>query len=133
MKKLSIILVVLWMILIFTFSNQPGNISTKQSDIVVSKVSKIIKIDDLKYITLVVRKTAHFILYVILGILIINMLHYYQIKDIVILSILICILYACSDEIHQLFITGRSGEIKDVFIDSIGSILGIYSYKKIVK
>ena len=35
------------------------------------------------------------------------------------------ILYACTDEIHQLFVPGRSGMIRDVFIDSIGGIIGI--------
>ena len=30
-----------------------------------------------------------------------------------------------TDEIHQLFISGRSGEIRDVCIDSLGVITGI--------
>ena len=33
--------------------------------------------------------------------------------------------YAAIDEIHQLFIDGRSGQILDVFIDSIGVAIGI--------
>ena len=36
-----------------------------------------------------------------------------------------CFLYACSDEVHQLFVPGRSGNIIDVGIDSIGSYFGI--------
>ena len=34
-------------------------------------------------------------------------------------------IYAISDEIHQLFVPGRSGQVRDVLIDSAGSLLGI--------
>jgi VanZ family protein len=35
------------------------------------------------------------------------------------------VLYACSDEIHQLAIDGRSGQWTDVFVDSLGVLAGI--------
>lgn len=41
------------------------------------------------------------------------------------LSLLICALYACSDEIHQLMVPGRSGQISDVLLDTAGSLCGI--------
>ena len=41
---------------------------------------------------------------------------------------LICFLYACSDEIHQSFISGRDGNFLDVIIDSIGYLFGIFLY-----
>lgn len=44
------------------------------------------------------------------------------------LAIIICILYATSDELHQLFVMGRSCELRDVFIDSLGSVSGIIIY-----
>ena len=59
----------------------------------------------------------------------INCLKDYKIKNIFIVSILLSILYSCTDEIHQLFVSGRSGSIIDVMIDSIGIILGIFIYK----
>ena len=43
-------------------------------------------------------------------------------------SLLICILYACSDEIHQLLVPGRSGEIRDIIIDGSGSSIMILMY-----
>lgn len=46
----------------------------------------------------------------------------------ILLALLICILYAISDEIHQIFVPGRSGEIRDVVIDSSGSSTGILVY-----
>lgn len=41
------------------------------------------------------------------------------------LSWAFCILYAASDEFHQLFVPGRAGLITDVCIDSAGALLGI--------
>ena len=35
------------------------------------------------------------------------------------------VLYACSDEFHQLFVAGRAGRINDVLIDSAGAVLGL--------
>ena len=34
--------------------------------------------------------------------------------------------YAASDEFHQTFIPGRSGEMLDVCIDSTGAIIGVF-------
>lgn len=41
------------------------------------------------------------------------------------ISSVICLAYAVSDEIHQYFVPGRSCELRDVFIDFSGSVLGI--------
>ena len=41
------------------------------------------------------------------------------------ISCTVCLLYAASDEIHQLFVPGRSGEVRDVMIDFSGAVLGI--------
>lgn len=46
-----------------------------------------------------------------------------------ILSVLVTIVYAASDEIHQLFVPGRSGQVKDVFIDTLGGILAAAAVK----
>ena len=39
-------------------------------------------------------------------------------------SIIFCFLYACSDEIHQMFLDGRTAKIMDVCIDTCGSMIG---------
>ena len=44
------------------------------------------------------------------------------------LAILICVLYAASDEIHQIFVPGRSCRVMDILLDSFGSISGIIIY-----
>ena len=43
----------------------------------------------------------------------------------ILISTSIGVLYAISDELHQLMIAGRSGNIKDVIIDSLGILTGI--------
>lgn len=141
MKKRIIlwILVILWMTVIFTFSSFNSSESSKQSKGVINFVIKnVVKIFD-KDLTLEeetnivnklhtpVRKLAHFSIYFILGVLVSLLLKTYNLntKNIILLSILICFLYSCSDEIHQLFISGRSGEIRDILIDTLGSTFGI--------
>lgn len=123
------------MISIFSLSNDNGYKSTKKSDKVITfwyekltnnKINKEV-INKLVY---PVRKSAHIIIYLILGLLFISLLYEFNIttKIMIISSILFCFIYACSDEIHQLFVVGRSGEIKDIILDTIGSTIGIFVY-----
>ena len=148
MKKIiSIILLVIWMIVIFMFSNQDNEDSKKISENVINKTieatssvtKKNISENDKKSIVdnsiTYVRKSAHFFEYLVLGLLMINVLRFYMVfdKKIIILSMLLCVLYSISDEIHQLFIYGRSAEVFDTLIDSIGSSMGIIIYSLIYK
>ena len=85
------------------------------------------KKDVISNLQFVVRKSAHFIGYMILGILVfIFICQFEDINKKFIISWIICIIYAASDEIHQLFVPGRSGQVRDVLIDSAGSFLGIF-------
>ena len=46
----------------------------------------------------------------------------------VFLVLAISILYAISDEIHQIFVIGRIASLKDILIDSIGSLCSMIIY-----
>lgn len=121
----------------FCFSNQQGTGSSGTS----KKVSKIIvniidinkqytdaeKEEIIEVIEPIIRKLAHYTFYAIGGILIANCVYQFcsEEKRVIAISTVIGILYATSDEIHQLMIAGRSGSIKDVIIDSIGILTGI--------
>lgn len=138
-------IVVLWMSLIFYFSSLNGSESTDQSkgflyntigniiDIFDKNMSDIEKDELINKLDHPIRKIAHESVYFILAILVCFSLSNYNldIKKFIIISFLICFFYSISDEIHQLFVLGRSGEIKDVIIDSIGSFLGIMIFKRI--
>lgn len=74
------------------------------------------------------RKSAHFSIYMILGVLsFLAVISYEKLLFVLRLTVSgsVCLLYAASDEIHQLFIPGRSGEVRDVMIDFSGAALGI--------
>lgn len=130
-NKLSILLVFLWMLLIFLMSSFDATKSANQSNFIVNIINNIFKIENIELLSFIIRKLAHFTEYLILGFLTINMLNKNDISKKYLLSILICIIYATSDEIHQIFVPGRACQIRDVLIDSIGSITGVYLYKLI--
>jgi len=44
-------------------------------------------------------------------------------------TILFCFLWALLDESHQLSVNGRTGQMLDVWIDTIGSIIGCIIFK----
>jgi VanZ family protein len=48
-------------------------------------------------------------------------------------SLLLAIFYAVTDEYHQTLVSGRSGKILDVGIDSLGAISGLISMLKLNK
>lgn len=74
-----------------------------------------------------VRKAAHFTEYAVLGFFTCKavLCDVRDRKHAILLSQIICSGYAVSDEIHQLFIPGRSGRAFDVGIDSLGALTGI--------
>ena len=132
-KLLPWILVILWMALIFFLSHQPAMESNQLSSGIIKRIYDIIKMIapdirlDLESLNHIIRKLAHFGVYMILGFLLANGLRYNKKSRInaILLALLICILYAISDEIHQIFIPGRSGQVSDVLIDSLGGLVGI--------
>ena len=121
-KVLSIILVILWMIVIFLFSNQNSIDSTESTNLIYRLFG--INTDSI-FIFVLIRKCAHLIEYLILGLLVYNMFKSFNIKKIYICTILFCIICSCTDEIHQLFIPGREGKLIDCFIDTLGSSIGL--------
>lgn len=118
-----------WIGLIFYMSNQPGDVSSKQSGLVL-KLFQMLGIDLNKELgelaTFIVRKTAHFTEYFILYLLTVNVMKYYlDIKRAILYAIIFSIFYACTDEIHQYFIPGRAMAFKDVLIDSSGALVAM--------
>ena len=120
--------------IIFYFSNQPGGISDMQSSAVrevfaASGIfSEYLNVVEHYGITLLsVRKLAHMFLYCMLGIAGYSFFMGVtsSMKKSAIYTAVIVVGYSVVDEIHQVFIPGRSGMISDVIIDSIGMLIGI--------
>ena len=138
-------LIIIWMLTVFLFSNENGNDSQNTSKFVTEKIVQILtfnqNITEEQELALVentdhiIRKLAHFSIYALGGILIYNYIDTFNIKKNrkIVASIAIGILYAAFDEFHQYFVSGRSAQILDVCIDSLGVIIGvifIYLIKK---
>ena len=138
-KYILLILVILWMGVIFYFSNMVSYKSDETSDEVIDstvlKVSKFFKKDLTKeqenniyrYSVYPVRKYAHVFEFFVLYVLVFLYLDCYKmsLKNKLISALVISILYACSDEVNQLFVEGRDGRFIDVIIDSFGSFIGL--------
>lgn len=127
------VLILIWMAVVFAFSNQSAEVSSKASGGITEKVVKLfinnnttISQSQRDSIETVIRKCAHFVLYLIGGFLTANFLSTTQIQDkhIVMYAILFTFCYAITDEMHQLFVSGRSGEIRDVILDTAGASVG---------
>lgn len=139
MKKYLIrILAFLWMIVIFSFSSKTADASTQDSLFVGKKIGQFIIADFeewsekeqtifAKKIEYPVRKGAHMTEYAVLGILLLCSWDFskHSLKKMVGCSWILGTLYAASDEFHQLFVEGRSGQVTDVVIDSIGVVIGV--------
>lgn len=139
-KRLSItftVLALLWCCLIYWYSSRVANLSDYDSSSVFdlflklfypkyrgfSDVEKLMFQD--KYIYLF-RKLAHFTEYAVLGFFIYPALSFLKPKaKQIVWSFIYCLLFAMSDEYHQLFVAGREGKITDVAIDFVGAAFGI--------
>lgn len=121
----NILVLILWLVIIFIMSSFNASDSGSQSNIIVSIISRIFNIKEVSILSFLIRKLAHFTEYFILGILSLNCFKdYSQDKKVIYFSIAFCIFYAMTDEFHQTFIPGRAGAIKDVLIDSFGTVCG---------
>ena len=137
MKKIiNIILLITWLLLIFIFSAQNEEETIKTSGVFDVVINIVVKDEALKPTAkYIVRKFAHFTEYFILSLLILNVIKDYKVIDYrwLIFTMIMCILYAISDESHQLFVDGRVGRAADVLIDSSGSLFALICYKIVKK
>lgn len=136
-KKINLILIIIWMITVFSFSNQTSTQSSGLSGKLTTKIVNILHITEgcteedgkivISNIEYLIRKMAHYSIYALGGFLIYLEMTLYKIsfKFKILFTQLIGSIYACTDEMHQFFIPGRSARIRDVIIDSFGIFTGI--------
>lgn len=129
-KHINWILVIVWMTLIFLFSNQPAEVSSENNKFVIY-VFKFLGLDlNSVFGTLsdfIVRKVAHFTEYFILYIMLYRAINTKEKADVKVFlgSLLIVFLYACSDEFHQAFVPGRGPAFRDVLVDTCGGLTAL--------
>ena len=137
------VLIILWMITIFEFSNQNGDTSQGTSDVITDKIIEINNNLENKrdQVSFCVRKLAHFSIYLIGVILAFGFFDTYSLqkKYVIAFALMFGIVYASLDEFHQSFISGRSAQMRDVCIDTCGVITGeiiscfVKKHKKLLK
>ncbi len=131
-------LIVLNMIIIFSFSAQNGEKSTQTTEKLQNAVLNTfapdieeqpsgVVIETKAQLTLFLRKSAHVIEFFTLGALTLLFLLTWKRPPFLWAAVALgfSLLYAISDEVHQLFIDGRSAHALDVLIDTAGALGGI--------
>lgn len=155
-KYVKCIIAIICCIIIFSFSAVPATASTKQSKGLTYNVIKLLNGNKLtekelakltKRVNPVIRKIAHFSIYMILAIFTYMFIEELNIKSKsekerlrknILYTCIFCLIYAIFDEIHQIYVPGRTGKVIDVIIDTLGACMGItiilirnkFNYKK---
>lgn len=136
-KTASCALTIGIMVLIFFLSSQSADKSSELSRGLTYRIAEIITAvshapksgtaELAKSIHNVIRKCAHFSEYALLGLSSLASVRLVSGKPILrsaVCAVLICVLYAATDEVHQYFVPGRSMRAFDVFIDTCGALTG---------
>jgi len=123
-RYISYMFLVAWCLVIFHLSSQTSSVSGSNSLNVLKYILGGLSSDVLINMNSMFREFMHSGVFFILGIL-----TYLSFKrsftKVFVYSLLFCALYALSDEIHQLFVSGRAFQIIDLVLDFIGSLVGI--------
>lgn len=130
-KHCYTILCILWMLVIFWFSAQAADDSQELSDVFVRLLDALFSLDIMKndiirdMTSFLVRKAAHMSEYAVLAILLGLTIREYKKEPWLLFALAATAVYAATDEVHQLFVPGRSGQLQDVLIDTAGGALGL--------
>lgn len=140
-RWLSLLAVIAVAVMIFLFSAQEGEDSSRVSgdvtewvlNTVVPEYRTLPRSQKLRYLNIAgfwVRKTAHFSEFTLLAVTLSVHLHYVmtgsRYRRVALYAWLIATLYACTDEAHQMFVGGRGPAARDVLIDSAGALTGAF-------
>ena len=121
-------LLIAWALVIFYLSSEGSDASSGRSDVIVQTVQSWgVATTGTDFMTFLVRKSAHIIAYFMFGGLAYNVIRHYKlpVRRALVASGAIVLVYALSDEFHQLFVPGRSGELRDVVIDTAAGVMGV--------
>ncbi|MBO5573590.1 MAG: VanZ family protein [Clostridium sp.] len=137
-KKIFLLLAILWMGVIFWFSSRNAELSAMDSTRIGRAIAEMLakgftgwdesaKEAFVLSVDHAVRKTAHFLEYMILGILLSGVFAEYRMRPLRWMKRVWIsgTLYAVTDELHQIFTPGRSCQLSDVILDSCGVAAGI--------
>ena len=141
-KRRKLLIVFLWLLVlttaavIFFFSSQDAEASTQTSNGFVFFWARLVipgfdgmtireQRAILKQAQGIIRKAAHFSEFAMLGASLRLLFHALRLRWPVLCAWTVGTLYACTDELHQIFVSGRAGMWQDVCIDSAGVLAAV--------
>lgn len=126
---------IVWMIVIFRFSGQQGELSASLSYKVTQEISEVLhetvmpgrSVAELtELLHPAVRKAAHMAEYAVLfTLLFLSFFFSVLATRSAAISIVISFVYACVDEFHQTLVSGRSGNPLDICVDMTGVLIAV--------
>ena len=131
-----------WMAFIFLMSAMPGDVSGAQSGTVVRILLALhdalfghaeLSPQALSLLETLVRKGAHMAEYAVLALLLCHAMRLSGMKRPARRALLVCLVYAATDEFHQSFVGGRGPSPVDVMIDTAGAALAMAGRRIIQK
>jgi len=125
-----VLALVIWVCFIWAHSLVPGEASSAESLSFVNglrAVFELLGVTETLMMTFIVRKTAHFLEYAVLGVIAGGLMHRGWGRGILRgrLSLLVAAMVPVIDEMIQLFVPGREGQLRDVCIDLAGIAFGL--------
>ncbi|MCK9252282.1 MAG: VanZ family protein [Clostridiales bacterium] len=130
--------VVIWMAVIFMFSNQSADDSSQLSTSLTETLVRLLdsQASDavVQQAESIVRTVAHGLVFFVLGLLLSWSFSEMATPELLnaLLSFIIGALYAASDELHQSFVPGRASQWSDFLVDLAGIVLAILIYQVVM-
>ena len=130
-RYILIICIIVLCCKIFALSSQDGGVSAGTSRQFTEILLKTLGLEcndrTIEIINPVIRKVAHFSVYMLLGFLTMCTCETFKWQRVYKFdfSTMFAFVFACSDELHQRLVPGRSGEFADVCLDTVGAMLGV--------
>lgn len=136
---ISLLAVIAVAVMVFCFSAQDGQHSSKLSGAIsqwvlnrlipgFAEMTAAQRAPYLERWGFYIRKAAHFSEFALLAATLLNYLHYVLLNRrlgfMAMMAWALATLYACTDEFHQMFVASRGPSLRDVCIDSAGALAG---------
>lgn len=105
-------------------TNNYGITSSHPNEQKIEKVSSLINAPMRKVIHATVYFVLAFFIMILMNIIFDHKKYFWS----VLIALILCIIFAGTDEYHQTFVAGRTGQLLDVIIDTAGGVVGILFY-----
>ena len=143
--------VIATMAAIFGFSSQTYDQTMKTSDVVVKPIENTVRKDSSEFesekeeqdyikklegkLDMAVRKSAHMIIFGVLALFVYLLCKSFGMSDAdaVVMTLVVCAVYAGTDEWHQKFVKGRTSQFTDVCVDEFGAVVSTVIVRAVKK